>query len=137
MENTETVKSESVATVTVRPMPTIESMKQWMNTSVKFLERAMVILYELQLADEKAARDSKWRNFSGFNSFHAAKGSALALKVMRGEKFTQKDVDDAHRMCRRYIRSQLLPIAIKKWEEEVSAKLFASRSATSVTAWYN
>lgn len=94
----------------------------------------MVLLYELQLADEKAARDSKWRNFKGFNSFHASKGSALALKVMRGEKFTQKDVDDAHRMCRRYIRSQLLPIAIKKWEEEVSAKYFASRSATLLTS---
>jgi hypothetical protein len=135
MENTEIVKSESASPV--RPMPTLESMKEWMNKSVLFLQRAMVLLYELQLEDEKRARDSKYLNFKGFNSFHASKGTDLALKFMRGEKWMQKDVDDAHRICKKYIRSQLLPIAIKKWEGEVTAKLFDSRSAKSDRAWYN
>lgn len=82
-------------------------IKALLERSDKAVERAMVVLYERQTRDEKAASDTKYQNQQGFSAFHAQAGSYYARLVMGGRALYGKSLAKARKMSLRYTRQLL------------------------------
>jgi hypothetical protein len=71
-------------------------------TTVHTLEDALLFLADR--CDSAQSSDGQ-----GFNKLDAAFGKAMAAKVRAGQRLTQQEYKDAHRMLKTYNNSQLIP----------------------------
>ena len=75
--------------------------------------RALVVLHDLQTADEVASRATWHSNQRGFNAPDAKKLSAFAEKVKNNQRLTVEEIDIARERVLKY-SEQLLLIAKAK-----------------------
>lgn len=59
-------------------------------------------LYDAQTSDEQEAKDTRYKNKSGFMSSHAVTGSSLAVKARSGEALTGEEQDKVRSIVCRY-----------------------------------
>ncbi len=59
-------------------------------------------LYAAQTSDEQDAKDTRYKNKSGFMSSHAVTGSTLAVKAASGEELTPEEQDKVRSIVCRY-----------------------------------
>mgnify|MGYP001607419119 CR=1 FL=1 len=75
--------------------------------------RVIVVLYQLQTADEQAGDSTRWANGKGFNAADASAGSYFARYVLAGRNLTGQCLERARQIANRY-RGQLACIANSK-----------------------
>lgn len=85
-------------------IPTEEEIKAELLKNDRWVERALVVLFERQTADEQAANDTKHRNGQGFSSSDAPLGSYLARWVKDNKRLTGKFLDAGRKMTLKYTR---------------------------------
>lgn len=92
---------------------TREEVTHLLRTNDRAVERALVVLFQRQTADEQAAHDTRHTNGVGFNATDAKFGSNLAQKVLKGWKLTPAQISSARRMIIKY-GGQLVAAAEEK-----------------------
>lgn len=91
------------------------SIKRLLETDNRAVERAMIVLYDRQTADEKQTSDTRHTNRRGFSSAHASKGSYYARWVLGGRHLTGRHLDNARKIACHYT-AQLLSASQEKLE---------------------
>lgn len=66
------------------------------------VDRGIVILYDLQTADEKDSRSTRHRNGRGFNAGDAKEGTRFAKWVLSGRSLSGWHLEKARAMCLKY-----------------------------------
>jgi hypothetical protein len=92
---------------------TPDAIRELLARSDKAVERAVVVIYERQTADEQDAEETKHRNGVGFASCHAHRGSYYARWIQSGRRLDGKHLEKARRMMRWYA-GQLSEIAAQR-----------------------
>jgi len=92
---------------------TRESIKRLLETNVKAVERAMVVLLDRQTEDEQNNEQTKHLNGIGFSAVHARLGTYYGNWVRQGRCLTGHHVDKARRIAIKYI-GQLVEVANAK-----------------------
>ena len=83
------------------------AMKTWTRDEInalllrnpKAVERAVVVLFERQTADEKRVRHTKWDNKRGFAVWAAKSGSRIAAAIQAGRPLSEADRKTAMRIA--------------------------------------
>lgn len=81
-----------------------------LSTNNLAVERAMVAIYHLQTADERAMGQTSRMNGVGFSGAHARRGTYYAKWVLSGKRLSGKHLEAARKMSLSY-RKQLLMLA--------------------------
>lgn len=81
-----------------------------LSTNNLAVERAMVAIYNLQTADERAMGQTNRLNGVGFSGAHARRGTYYAKWVLSGKRLSGKHLESARKMAISY-RKQLLAVA--------------------------
>jgi hypothetical protein len=89
---------------------TKDEIKDKILTDDKWLERAVVAIYNKQTNDEKECEATIKDNGVGFSGAHARMGSYMARWVLKGNRLSDKWLDRARRMMVKYA-GQLTRIA--------------------------
>lgn len=84
------------------------------------VERAIVVLFENQTADEQAVARTNHCNGRGFRKNHARRGTRYAQWVLSGRRLTGEHLENARGMARLYVR-QLVEAARVKQASKVQA----------------
>ena len=79
----------------------------------KWVERAIVVLYKRQTADERISESTRVHNGRGFNAFDAKMGTYMAKWILDGKHLNGKWLEKARKMLQKYTR-QLLEIAAER-----------------------
>lgn len=93
--------------------PTLETIRDLLDRSDKAVERALVVLYARQTADEQATGTTREHNGQGFNGTDAELLSSFAQQIERGRSLTERQLFYARKKVRKYAR-QLLEEALAK-----------------------
>jgi len=101
---------------------TAMQLQQGLDTNPKWVERAIVVLYERQTADEKATASTHIHNKRGFASCDARSGTYMARWVLKGNRLNGEWLIRARKMAKKYIR-QLLEAAGEKHDREYPPRL--------------
>jgi len=80
----------------------LEDIKSLLDSNDRAVERAMVVLFERQTADEQASNTTSHKNGRGFNGLDANFGSSLARQVMAGRRLSPKQLQYARKMAHKY-----------------------------------
>lgn len=102
-------------------MYTKEQILDKVQTDQKWLERAIIAIYDRQTTDEKATEDTIYHNKKGFKSCHAKRGSYYAKWILSGKHLTDYHVEKAKKMIKPYI-GQLLKVIKEKEESHGSVQ---------------
>ena len=94
-------------------MITQTELLKGLEVNSKWVERAMVVLYERQTADEKATSSTRVHNKRGFASCDARSGTYMARWVLKGKSLNGEWLIRARKMAKKYIR-QLMEEAQNK-----------------------
>lgn len=94
---------------------TIDEIRSKITSNRRWTERAIVVLFEYQTADEKQSLQTVHTNKVGFNGMDAAFLSDLAKRLKSGRHLTNDQLSAAQRMIGKYA-SQLIRIIEKKNE---------------------
>lgn len=89
------------------------SIEKLLRENNRAVERAMVVLYQRQTADEQAQGNTKHTNGRGFSACHASKGSYYARWCQSGRRLTGHHLDSAREIALHYIQ-QLLDEVVEK-----------------------
>lgn len=92
-----------------KTMHTIETVKAKLATNQKWVERAIVVLYEHQTADEQQQDSTIEANGVGFNAFDAPTLSYYAEWLLKGNHLTGKHLQKAFKAVPKYAK-QILSI---------------------------
>lgn len=98
-------------------MITHAQLQQGLDANAKWVERAIVVLYERQTNDERATSSTCLKNGRGFASCDARSGTYMAKWVLQGKHLDGKWLDKARKMAKKYSR-QLLEAAAEKERSE-------------------
>ena len=98
-------------------MITAIELQRGLETNSKWVERAIVVLYQRQTADEQATQSTKVHNGRGFTACDARRGSYMAKWILSGKSLNGEWLEKARKMAKKYIR-QLLEEAVKKDREQ-------------------
>jgi transcription initiation factor IIE alpha subunit len=82
----------------------VDYIKSQLQNNLQWLERAIVVLYEYQTADEQSTRDTRYTNGVGFNGRDARRMSWYAQYLQRGNHLTGKHVEIAKRVMPKYAK---------------------------------
>lgn len=63
-----------------------ERWRALVNQRPSWALRSVVLLFDRQTKDERAARSTRWDNDRGFNSADASRGSKLARRIMEARR---------------------------------------------------
>jgi hypothetical protein len=85
-------------------MYTIDTVRQKLASDPRWIERAIVVLYEHQTAEEKSADVTYARNGVGFSAMDANRLSRYAQLIQQGRPLTGEHLDIAMRMVPKYAR---------------------------------
>ena len=88
-------------------MHTIESIKALLDQNPKAVERALMVLFNRQEADERSTGHTSHLNGRGFNGFDAPFGTDLAKRVLAGGSLSERQLLAARRMVKKYARQLL------------------------------
>lgn len=88
-------------------------IKWLLDMNDRAVERAMIVLYERQDADEQSAESTLKQNGRGFSSWDARKGTYYARWVMSGRNLTGHHLTKARIMAKKYVK-QLAEVATQK-----------------------
>lgn len=98
---------------------------QWNKDSVKELlssntprgnsavERAIIVVFNNQTADEQRTEDVRYHNGKGFLPMHARRGTYYANWILSGRHLNAKHLEIARKMALKYSRQLLLAIKEK------------------------
>jgi len=89
-------------------------------TNNRAVERAIVVLYNRQTADEKVAESTRHRNGRGFSAADAKKGTYMAKWILAGNHLSGQWMLDAKGLAYKYI-GQLVDEATTKMERQETA----------------
>lgn len=103
-------------------MLTAIELQQGLETNAKWVERAVVVLYERQTADEKATQSTRVHNRRGFASCDARCGSYMAKWILSGKSLNSEWLEKARKMAKKYIR-QLLEEAKTKETNRMASNI--------------
>lgn len=78
------------------------------------VERAIVVLFENQTADEQLSANTRHENGRGFRKNHARKGTYYAKWVLSGRKLTGEHLENARGMARLYVRQLVEAARVKQ-----------------------
>lgn len=92
---------------------TREYFESKINADQRWLERAILAIYERQTNDEQATEDSKYHNLRGFNGPDAKRMSYYAKWILGGKHLSRHHVDIARKRMKKYT-GQLVVIAEEK-----------------------
>lgn len=90
---------------------TSETIIKALNNSKVACVKGILYLYEKQEEDERETKDTMYDNERGFRVNHAAKGSNLAEKIIRGEELSMSELAECRDICKCYANTQLLDLA--------------------------
>jgi len=90
-------------------------------TNPMAVEKAIVMLYDLQTEDEQSTRNTKHDNRRGFNTAHAKLGTYLARWIKSGRHLTGHYVDQGRQIALYYAGTQLLAAAKVKAARKAQA----------------
>jgi hypothetical protein len=93
-----------------------------METSEKFLERAIKLIHSNQTPDEKRARETKYWNNKGWQSCDARRGSRWAYYVSRGYGVRREEKPRVQCAMKKYWRQVMIAIALKEGFTPVNKK---------------
>lgn len=102
-------------------MLTAIELQRGLETNVKWVERAIVVLYQRQTSDEQATQSTKVHNGRGFASCDARRGSYMAKWILSGKSLNGEWLEKARKMVKKYIR-QLLEEAQMKERRKLGYK---------------
>jgi hypothetical protein len=88
-----------------------------LNSNPKAVERAMVVLYDRQTADEKATSTTRHHNQRGFSGSTDKRGTYYARWVLGGRRLTGHHLDKARQIALKH-RRQLVEEANLKAEKK-------------------
>lgn len=86
---------------------------EWCLTTDRFVELALLRIYERQTLDEQTSHTTKHDNARGFGAFDAEFGTSMAKGLLKYGHLTPKQIGFARKMCLRYWR-QLVECAKAK-----------------------
>jgi hypothetical protein len=86
---------------------TLELVRQKLSTNQKWVERAIIKLYEFQTAEEKQAGYTAELNGKGFNSCDAKTFTYYAEWLMSGKNLSGKHLDKAFQAIPKYSKQIL------------------------------
>jgi len=92
---------------------TVEEIKDKVLTNDKWLERAILAIYNKQTEDEKQTEDTRYDNKVGFSGAHATIMSSFAKQLLKGYKLSPKQKAIALKVMPKYSK-QLAKIANKE-----------------------
>jgi len=75
-----------------------------LRTRADAVERAMVVLYNRQTADEQSAGGTKYSNGRGFAAYAAFKGTYYAQWVLKGRRLSRHHLDNARKIALKHSR---------------------------------
>ena len=101
---------------------TAQQLWQGLDTNSKWVERAIVVLYERQTKDEQRTSSTRVHNKMGFASCDARSGTYMAKWVLSGKHLDGKWLEKARKMAKKYTR-QLLEAAAEKEARENPPRL--------------
>ncbi len=90
---------------------TDETIARALRNSDKAVVKGILHLFGWQTEDERETKDTIYKNDRGFRVNHAAKGSALAEKICKGESLSMLEMAEAREICLCYSKTQLLDLA--------------------------
>lgn len=93
-------------------------IEELLNTNNRAVERAMVVLYNRQTADEKCTNQALYRNGRGFSSADARQGTYYAKWVLSGKKLSGRFLDQARCMAFKYVKQLVEEANIKMQKEQ-------------------
>jgi hypothetical protein len=111
-------------------MNTME-LQQGLDSNPKWVERAIVVLYERQTADEQRSSTTKVSNGMGFAACDARVGTYMAKWILSGKHLDGTWLDRARRMAKKYIR-QLLEAAAKKEAQQSLRNIITSLGSEKI-----
>lgn len=95
-----------------------ENIIELLQKSDQAVMKGLKVIYDRQTSDEQNAERTKYLNGRGFNGLDAEFGSSLAKQVISKNFLTQKQMDAARKMLKRYA-GQLALVANEKAGTEV------------------
>jgi hypothetical protein len=100
-------------------------LQRGLDSNPKWVERAIVVLYERQTADEQRSSSTKVSNNMGFTACDARVGTYMAKWILSGKHLDGKWLDKARRMAKKYTR-QLLEVVAKKEARQTLRSIVAT-----------
>jgi hypothetical protein len=91
---------------------TKEFIQSKLSTDVKWIERGIVVLYNLQTQDEKESTETKWENGVGYNSSDSRYLTYCAKWIMKGNKLSGQHLDKCSKKLPKYWK-QIQSIILK------------------------
>lgn len=89
---------------------TKESIKEKLSTNVKWIEKALILLYSHQTEEEKEEGVTTQENHKGFNYNDALILSQFAILIMTGSTLTEYQLEIAKEKLPKYWKQILLYI---------------------------
>lgn len=86
---------------------TLSTVKDKIKTDQRWLQRAIVVLYQHQTHDEQVQRETKYRNDVGFNSADAKKLSYYAKWISLGKNLSGHHLQTAFKLVPKYSKQIL------------------------------
>ena len=103
-------------------MWTPEGIKGLLEKSDQAVERALIVIYERQTADEKDHECAHWANGRGFSAHDAEFGCSMAKGCLKYGHLTPKQLPWARKMMLHYV-GQLVEEANDRALKEMEARL--------------
>lgn len=97
---------------------TLEDVKEYLATNRKWVEGAIVKLYEFQTADEQQGEYTTNKNNVGFNAFDAKTLSYYATWIKNGNHLSGKFLAKAFELMPKYAK-QILDCINRKVEDQI------------------
>lgn len=92
---------------------TVDVVRHKLKTDTKWVEAAILRLFDFQTADEQNAEIAKYRNGKGFNGSDARRLSYYAKWIKSGRHLSGKHLEVAHKRVPKYA-SQILELINSK-----------------------
>jgi hypothetical protein len=96
--------------------PIVDSILTALDSNPRAVMKAIVILGRNQTEDELTQEATLQHNGLGFTGTDARYGTYLYHQILAGQSLSQKTLDGARKMAKKYARTQLLAAAKNKQE---------------------
>lgn len=104
--------------VTKADQPIVESIMKALDENPRAVMKAIVVLGRNQTEDELSQEATLQHNGIGFTGTDARYGTYLYHQILAGNSLSQKTLDGARKMAKKYARTQLLAAAKNKQERQ-------------------
>ena len=81
---------------------TKDSVRELLLTNDKAVNRAVMLIYSFQTADEKIDKNTNTHNGQGYSKFHANIMSSFAQRLQNGQSLSIKQMETARKIIVKY-----------------------------------